>query len=448
MSQGRRYRILGALGKGGFGTVYRADLLGESGFTRQVALKVLNPDMEGVVTVASRLRDEARLLGLLRHRAIVDVDGLVRLDGRWTVVMEYVAGADLARLMTLGPVPQGPALEIVGEVASALHVAYTTPGPSGEPLRLLHRDIKPQNVIVTPNGEVKVLDFGVARADFAGREAKTRAMLLGSLSYMAPERFDRHDGPGSDVYAMGVVLWEMLTGQHYGRITNREHKFVKRRDEALATLKPLVLSEVHAFVRALMSFHPEDRPSARDVERRCRDLRLEVRGPWLRDWAEDVVPPLVAPPDALEGHDFSSDIVTESRASDEGDLDGGWPEKAKGPASTWTGVQVGAAADAPRAGSLPTLPPDEDDEDDDAPPLQIPEQPALSPESLPPAPERSDAGAVVPSPFSARPARKGPSGMTVFAQVAAIFGVPVVLAGGGFVLLVSAMCCGLLMSSH
>src|SRR5688572_24162758 len=95
LQEGRRYRVMGVLGRGGFGTVFRADLLGEGSFVRPVALKVLNPEMEGVATVAARLRDEARLLGRVRHRSIVQVDGLVRLDDRWTVVMEYVDGVDL-----------------------------------------------------------------------------------------------------------------------------------------------------------------------------------------------------------------------------------------------------------------------------------------------------------------------------------------------------------------
>jgi serine/threonine protein kinase len=116
VNEGRRYQILGVLGRGGFGTVYRADLLGEGSFVRPVALKVLNADMEDVATVAERLRDEARLLGRIRHRAVVHVDGLVRLDDRWTIVMEYVDGADLGRVLEQhGRFPPRPAFEIVGE---------------------------------------------------------------------------------------------------------------------------------------------------------------------------------------------------------------------------------------------------------------------------------------------------------------------------------------------
>ncbi|MBW2258248.1 MAG: serine/threonine protein kinase, partial [Deltaproteobacteria bacterium] len=390
MVQTRRYRILGTLGRGGFGTVYRADLLGESGFTRQVALKVLNPDMENVENVAGRLRDEARLLGLLRHRAIVDVAGLVRLDNRWTVVMEYVEGADLSKIPE--PVPQGPALEILGEVAGALHVAYAQPGPSGEPLRLLHRDIKPQNILVTANGEVKVLDFGVARANFAGREAQTRAMLFGSVGYMAPERYDRKEGPAADVFAMGIVLYEILSGHAFGRASAREDKFDERKQEALAELRASgrVLDEVTEFVSEMMAYEAGDRPTAREVETRCRDLRLEARGEWLRDWAEHAIPPLVLTQDQLEAHDFSSDILTESQYGT-GDLDGGWPDRPDDAAPGWRSASPPTyddpggtfAGPKPTGKSLPTYPPEEDDEDESAAtPPPPPKAPPLSPATL------------------------------------------------------------------
>ena len=124
MNEVRRYRVLETLGKGGFGTVYRAELLGSGGFAKQVALKVLND--EGQREIAHRLRDEARILGHIRHRAIVGVDGLAHLDEGWAVVMEYIDGVDAKELLAAGPVPARCALEIVEEAASALHAAYHT----------------------------------------------------------------------------------------------------------------------------------------------------------------------------------------------------------------------------------------------------------------------------------------------------------------------------------
>ena len=100
--------------------MYRAQLLGAGGFEKIVALKVLNTEIDGAMDFAERLRDEARMLGLLQHRSIVRVDGLQQLNGRWTVVMEYVPGVDLKRLLTRGAMPVAPALELMEEVADAL----------------------------------------------------------------------------------------------------------------------------------------------------------------------------------------------------------------------------------------------------------------------------------------------------------------------------------------
>jgi serine/threonine-protein kinase len=315
LSEGRRYRIEGVLGQGGFGTVYKAQLLGEGGFTRQVALKVLNADMVGVEDVARRLRDEARLLGLLRHRAILHVDGLVRMKGRWTVVMEFIDGCDLQKVARGGGVPLGPALEIVGEVASALHVAYTTPSPSGVPLALLHRDIKPPNILITSAGEVKVLDFGIARAEFGGREAKTRSVMYGSVGYMAPERLDFEELPEGDVYALGTVLYEILTGDPFGKASIRTERHQAKVDEAILLVErkfgPMP-PDFPELLGSMLAYDPEDRPSAREVERRCRSIRQAVHGPWLRDWAEHAVPPLLAMQPALELDGFSGSIIAES----------------------------------------------------------------------------------------------------------------------------------------
>ena len=211
---GRSYRILEVIGKGGFGTVYRAELLGSGGFTKQVALKVLHsataPD-----EIVLRFRDEARILGLIQHRSIVKVDSLAQLDKGWAVVMEYVPGVNVSSLVKFGATPPRPALNMIEEVASALHAANALPSVNGEPLRLIHRDIKPANIRLSPQGEIKVLDFGVARAEFGGREALTEALRFGTARYMSPERADGIEGAFIDIYALGLILAELLGGQRY-----------------------------------------------------------------------------------------------------------------------------------------------------------------------------------------------------------------------------------------
>lgn len=304
----RSYHVVSKLGRGGFGTVYRAELRGEGGFTKQVALKVLNPDMEAVDEFAMRMRDEARVLGLVRHRAIVQVDGLVRLNGRWTVVMELVDGADFKRLVRQeGPIPPGPALEMMGEIAGALHAAWTCPGKGGKPLAILHRDVKPSNLHLTALGEVKVLDFGIARADFESREAQTRSLSFGSPEYMAPERFDLLDCPAGDVYSMGSVLYELLTGEMLGRTSVNPKKHGEGVDRAMERILEATRSDDLAeFVAWMLAYDHDRRPSAREVERQCALLRSRWPSPLLRDWAERVVPGLLStrtelPPDDLTG---------------------------------------------------------------------------------------------------------------------------------------------------
>lgn len=297
MAQARRYRLLSVLGQGGFGTVYRARLLGEEGFSKPVALKVLNPELAVVKELARRLRDEARVLGLVQHRAIVKVDALVQLDGRWTVVMEYVEGRDLKTILESGPIPVGAALEIAAEVSGALHAAYNAVGPDDTPLHLLHRDIKPANICVTALGEVKVLDFGIARAEFGDREAKTQSQAYGTPDYMAPERFLYENGPEADLYAVGATLYEMLLGQQLGRASPKDrvhNELIQGRLGELADALGPAHEDVIALLREMLDAEPARRPSARDAERRLTRLRHGKSGLLLRDWAESTLPALVA----------------------------------------------------------------------------------------------------------------------------------------------------------
>lgn len=325
VSEPRQYEVLAVLGAGGFGTVYRARFVGDVGFSKEVALKVLNADMADVDEVAARLRDEARVLGLLRHRAIVHVDRLVLLDGRWTIVMEYVEGVSLSRLIRQGRVPVAAALEIVSEVAAALHVAFARPGPNGQPLHLLHRDIKPSNIQLTPYGEVKVLDFGIARAEFEARESLTRSLSYGTPEYMSPERLDMAaDGPEGDIYALGVVLLEMISGRPVGRSSARQDRHEEKIRDALTTLNDVtgVTAAVRALITSMLSWDPSARPTAGDVERIAVRLRNLHHDEPLRTWTETIIPALLAAPVLVEENasalkeNLSGATLTERASSD------------------------------------------------------------------------------------------------------------------------------------
>ncbi len=360
-TEGRRYRVLQAVGRGGFGTVYKAELLGSGGFRKPVALKVLNEEASADPEFSGRLRDEARMLGLISHPSVVQVDGLSLLDGRWTVFMEFVDGVDLKRLAKGGAVPLGPALEIAERVADALHAVFGAPQAGGEPLRLLHRDIKPSNIHLTPGGAVKVLDFGVARADFEDRESDTKSRFFGSANYMAPERFDAIDSHAGDVYALAAVLIELVLGRPMGRTSVHPERHEAKTRETLAAVAEVAPEGVVALLSHMLAYEPDERPDAREVWRSLRTLRSTAGSePWLADWAEAVVRPLVRSGLPLDS-DLSGSIVEEGHSGDTLAAARAASLPATPNSSAW---RPQARRRAPRRRApLPTIPPPEIDMD-------------------------------------------------------------------------------------
>ncbi len=316
----RQYTVLEVLGRGGFGKVVRARFDGPRGFTRQVAIKLLLPssNTERNAEALRRLRDEARLLGLLQHRALVAVDRLAIIDGEWSVVMEYVAGVDGERLISGGPMPVRPAFEIVHEIADVLDHAWHVPGPEGHALRLLHRDIKPGNFLLTADGLVKVLDLGIARAEFAAREALTEDVSFGTPAYMAPERMRGIEVHQGDVYSLGCVLYALLKGEPFGRsgLSLRPHtQHRNERMDALHEARPDVPVEALTLLAELLAFDPDERPSAGVLATRCLALSEMLPAPSLRAFAREAVPRLRAEQKAKHSAEIGSVLREEAEGA-------------------------------------------------------------------------------------------------------------------------------------
>jgi serine/threonine protein kinase len=213
-----RYSLYGKIASGGMATVHLGKLLGPVGFARTVAIKKLHPQFAEDTEFVSMFLDEARLAARIRHPNVVPTLDVVATDGEFFLVMDYVQGETLSRLIRQAASKgETVPLPIVGAIFSGilhgLHAAHEAKNERGEPLGVVHRDVSPQNVMVGLDGVPRVLDFGVAKA--TGRLQKTReGQIKGKIAYMSPEQILGGSATRvTDVYAVSVVLWETLTGK-------------------------------------------------------------------------------------------------------------------------------------------------------------------------------------------------------------------------------------------
>ena len=238
--------------------------------------------------MVARQQDEARLLAQLNHDHIVKVIDMSEVHGRPALLMEYVEGVDGHTLRQQGPLPVAAALEIVQATASALDAAWNTPSTlTGQPLRVIPRDIKPSNLLISRYGGLKVLDFGVARANF-DREGTTTSMQYGTARFMAPEQW--LSGAVShtvDIYALGVSAFELLTGNKFQRLPLQPDRFQQGLLERSTALdlrsqhKP-VQAAIRALLIRMLSYDPEDRPTASEVRDQCISILLQADGDSVR----------------------------------------------------------------------------------------------------------------------------------------------------------------------
>lgn len=292
------YQLMEICAAGTFGTVCVVRDLNTGGL---VALKVLKEAHLHRPRVIARTHDEASMLRLIHHPGIVQVEGLVEIEGRPVVRMEWVRGLSLEGLLRAkrDGLPPAEALESVRQATSALGAAYhAIPAGRTSPMKIIHRDVKPSNMLMSVDGLVKVVDFGIARGEFEGKEAKTLSMVLGARGYLAPERLDGHDDkPTCDIYSLGIVLYEMLTGRHVVLSVHKDYH-----DEALNKhlghmklpgLAPPGAERVRKLIAWMCEYHEAARPSheqvVHELESICRDHGLR---PDLAGWARRELVPL------------------------------------------------------------------------------------------------------------------------------------------------------------
>jgi serine/threonine protein kinase len=237
-----KYLLKERLGVGGMAEVWLAELKGPQGFSRQLVIKRILPHLADDDNFITMFEDEARLAARLNHPHAVRVEEFAQDDEVWYLAMEYLDGGDLRKLsrqaLTIGEsVPLQVLLQMGGDVSSALHHAHTLKGAQGQPLNMIHRDVSPHNILVTTQGQAKLVDFGIARAE--SNQVKTRTgMVKGKSGYMSPEQaLGRTLDGRSDQFALAIVLYETAL---QARVFQGENDLAIMRKVVACEIPPLI----------------------------------------------------------------------------------------------------------------------------------------------------------------------------------------------------------------
>ena len=280
------YEILAVLGSGGMGKVYKVR---NTISDRIEAMKVLLPDLAGQKELAERFLREIKVLASLNHPNIAALRTALMLDDQLVMIMEFVDGVTLASRLQRGPLPPAEAVNYADQVLAALGYAHK--------MNIVHRDIKPANMMLTPQGAVKLMDFGIARSG-EDRSLTMTGTTLGSLNYMPPEQINGQPADArSDIYSLGVSLYEMMTGQlpfkgdsQYSLMAAH----LKETPKPPIVLQPGIPETLNEIVLMAMSKEPEKRFQSADAFRAAlKSVVMPVSAA-----TEFTMAPVVTPPSA------------------------------------------------------------------------------------------------------------------------------------------------------
>ncbi|HEY5920745.1 MAG TPA: protein kinase [Kofleriaceae bacterium] len=295
------YEIVRKLARGGMAELFLSRTLGPEGFEKLVVLKKILPNYSENPKFVRLFLDEAKLAATLDHPHIAHVYDMGKVDGHYFFTMEYVHGQDVrttmrrtARVNQRFPIDH--AVQIARNVAAALHYAHERRRPDGSLLDIVHRDVSPSNILVSYDGAVKLVDFGVAKATTSTVKTRT-GTLKGKISYMSPEQakgapIDRR----SDIFALGIVLWEMVTTQRLFRAENdlaTIQQIINSKPQPPSQLRPESTPELDRVILRALAIDAEQRYQTAeqlqlDLEELAREQKLKQSTVALRTYMHEL----------------------------------------------------------------------------------------------------------------------------------------------------------------
>jgi len=290
-----QYTLLERIALGGMAEVWKARMKGVEGFQKTVAIKKILPHLTDSTDFVTMFVDEAKLAAQLNHTNIIHIYDLGKIADDYYIAMEYVDGKDLRSILNTArekdsPLPLSLSLLVASRLAAALDHAHRQKDFEGRPLGLVHRDVSPQNVLISFDGDIKLCDFGIVKA--VSKASKTQmGALKGKLQYMSPEQaWGRPVDARSDIFSLGSLLFEMLTGRRLfaGESEMSVLDAVREgRIQAPRDLDPRVPLEVNATVLKALAREPKDRfQSAGDLQREIDGILASLKpAPSQRDLA-------------------------------------------------------------------------------------------------------------------------------------------------------------------
>ena len=295
-----QYIVYELLGRGGMATVHRAETQGISGFRRPVALKRLLKHLTTDADLVKSFVHEARLASHLRHANCAQTYDLGKVDDTYFIAMEYVPGATLGQIIrqcnsASGLMPIPIALNIVMQILDGLdHAHNLCDETTGTPLGIIHRDVSPSNIIVSNTGIVKLIDFGIAKAESLGAARTQTGLIKGKFGYLAPEYTYGQLDSRADLFAVGVLAHEILTGRRLFEGKDNFDTILMLREAPIqppSRWRPEVPRDLDDIVMTALMRDPALRWQSASAMRTAlgnfaRDAKLEVTNPQVFEWVE------------------------------------------------------------------------------------------------------------------------------------------------------------------